>query len=285
MQFSILIPTWNNFPYLQLCIRSIQKNSNKSHQILVHINETNAEIEDYLHAQQIQFTTSAANIGICKALNTLSTLIEHDYVVYMNDDMYCLPNWDLHLSNEIAKIPHEKFMLSGTMIEPIASGNKAVIVANFGTDIQSFREEDLLKQYMHFQHQDWSGSSWPPNVVHKKMWNLLSGYNEAFSPGMSSDDDFAMRMWQAGCRIFKGVSASRVYHFQCKSTGRIKKNNGRVQFANTYHMSQHMFNKFYLRKGEIYQGPLIEPNSFNLSLILKKIGFRLKQIMRYFFTS
>ena len=44
------------------------------------------------------------------------------------------------------------------------------------------------------------------------------------------DDDFAMKMWDAGCRVFIGVGESRVYHFISKSTVRIKKNNGKKQF-------------------------------------------------------
>ena len=37
--FSILIPTFNNLSYLKLCLKSIEKNSQYKHQILIHINE------------------------------------------------------------------------------------------------------------------------------------------------------------------------------------------------------------------------------------------------------
>ena len=38
-KFSIVIPSWNNLAYLQLCIESIKKNSIYTHEIIVHINE------------------------------------------------------------------------------------------------------------------------------------------------------------------------------------------------------------------------------------------------------
>ena len=38
-KFSIVIPSWNNLAYLQLCIDSIKKHSKYTHQIIVHINE------------------------------------------------------------------------------------------------------------------------------------------------------------------------------------------------------------------------------------------------------
>jgi len=37
--FSILIPSYNNLEYLKTCIDSLKKNSEYTHQIIVHINE------------------------------------------------------------------------------------------------------------------------------------------------------------------------------------------------------------------------------------------------------
>ena len=37
--FTIIIPTWNNLKYLELCVNSIRKNSAYFHQIIVAINE------------------------------------------------------------------------------------------------------------------------------------------------------------------------------------------------------------------------------------------------------
>ena len=270
MKFSILIPTWNNFPFLKLCIRSIQENSSFDHQVLVHLNESDPLIREYLEKSGIEFTESPVNIGICKALNRIYEKATCDYIVYMNDDMYCLPGWDHPLMEEIKGLNTSSFMLSSTMIEPVHTKNEAVIVADFGKEIETFDENALLAQYPSFVHPDWSGSSWPPNIVHRSMWEKLGGYNEAFSPGMSSDDDFSMRMWLAGCRIFKGVSKSRVYHFQCKSTGRIVKNDGRKQFLDLYGMSSNTFNTFFLRKGKPFRGVLRPPSTFNISWQVKR---------------
>ena len=68
---------------------------------------------------------------------------------------------------------------------------------------------------------------------------------------MSSDNDFSMKLWHAGCRIFLGVGDSLVYHFQCKSTGKVKKNNGGKQFLHKWGMRQSVFDHYYLRRGEL----------------------------------
>lgn len=278
MRFSILIPTWKNFSYLKLCIESIEKNSIYPHQILVHVNEETKDVVDFLISKQIQFTTSSENIGICKALNLISQKATTNYIMYMNDDMYCLPNWDQYLVEEIEACSTPLFMFSSTMIEPKESNNNAVIVANYGDSIETFQEDQLTAEFASFKHNNWSGSSWPPNVVHKSMWDKLGGYNEYFSPGMSSDDDFCMRMWLHGCRLFKGIEKSRVYHFQCKSTGRIVKNDGRKQFRELYGISQNMFNTYYLNKGEPFKGLLEAPSVFNVGFLLKKLGLFFKRL-------
>ena len=81
-----------------------------------------------------------------------------------------------------------------------------------------------IQSYQTLVMNDWYGASWPPNVVSKKYWDLVGGYSEEFSPGMYSDPDFSMKMWNAGVRVFKGVGKSRVYHFMSKSTGKVVKN-------------------------------------------------------------
>jgi hypothetical protein len=59
-----------------------------------------------------------------------------------------------------------------------------------------------------------------------------------------------MKLWQAGCRRFVGVGDSLVYHFQQKSTGKVKKNDGRRQFLDKWGMTQSTFDRFYLRRGK-----------------------------------
>ncbi|MCC6251160.1 MAG: glycosyltransferase family 2 protein [Bacteroidia bacterium] len=270
--FSIVIPTWNNLEYLKLCVNSIKKNSAHQHQIIVHVNDGSDGTLDYIKEEQIEYTYSADNIGICYAVNQAAALAQHDYIVYMNDDMYVCPLWDKYIIEEIQKLPDDDFMFSGTLIEPRDTGNLCVINANFGNNISNFNEKQLLENYRSFSKSDWQGSAWPPTIVSKTKWNMVGGYSIEFSPGMSSDDDFAMKMWQSGCRIFKGISKSRIYHFQAKSTGKIKKNDGRKQFLLKWGINQSGFNKHFIHRGKKYMGILHEPNN---SILLKE-RFRAK---------
>jgi len=277
--FSLLIPTWNNLDYLRLCVGSIRKNSFYELQIIVIINEGSDGSLEWVKTQKdIDFVYAKENVGICYALNVARSLIKADYVVYINDDMYLLPNWDLELQKEITKIGSKKFMLSATMVEPIDTGNKCVIVKDFGRDIATFKEDLLLQAYPDLHKEHWSGSTWPPNVVHVDVWDLVGGLSTEFSPGMGSDPDFAKKLYDAGVRHFKGVGTSLVYHFGTKSTKRVKKNDGRKTFLHKWGISQRDFSQKYLRIGE----PFLENTHPPKSSWLQKIVSKIKIIISYF---
>jgi glycosyltransferase involved in cell wall biosynthesis len=276
--FSILIPTWNNLDFLKLCVQAIQKNSAFPHQILIHVNDGSDGTLDWVKQQQLLFTHSPTNIGICTAVNNAAKLASTDYIVFMNDDMYVLPGWDKTIATEISKLDTDCFMLSSTMIEPRDTKNKCVIVADYGTNADNFELQKLEKEYTNLKKEDWSGSTWPPNIVHKKWWDIVGGYSEEFSPGMSSDDDFAMKMWHAGCRVYKGVSASRVYHFISKSTGRVVKNDGRKQFLQKWGIKQSTFHKYYIKRGEKYNGTLPEP-AISPGFLFERLSGAIKKML------
>ena len=92
-KFSILIPSWNNLAYLQLCIRSIEQNSASQHEILIHVNDGSDGTLEWVQKKGLKYTHSEKNIGVCWALNTLRPLVTTDYMVFVNDDMYLLPDF------------------------------------------------------------------------------------------------------------------------------------------------------------------------------------------------
>jgi GT2 family glycosyltransferase len=268
--FSILIPTWNNLPYLKLCVESIRKNSTFSHQIILHINEGRDGSLQWAKDENIEFTHSQKNIGICTALNNASKLAKTGYICYFNDDMYALPGWDYFIVNDIESIGHQNFFISSTMIEPKDGKDKNILQGiNFG-DLNDFKEKELIDTYKELEMKDWNGASWPPNVVPKALWDKVGGYSEEFSPGMYSDPDFSMKLWQEGVRYFKGIGESKVYHFMSKSTEKVVKNDGRKQFMQKWKLTSGYFYRTMLKMGQKWQGELKIPGK-NLTYWISKL--------------
>ncbi len=272
---SIVIPSWNNIDLLKLCIKGIKKNTKSTYQIIVHINEGSDGSLEWVKENKLSYTYSKQNNGVCYGYNAPSALALADYIVLLNDDMYVCPNWDIELINEVEKLDHIYFSISGTMIEPTGTKNMCAIAPfDYGSSPENFQEEKLINEFDKIKFDNWSGSSWYPLILHKYIWNIVGGLSVEFSPGMYSDPDFSMKLYHAGVRYFKGVSKSRVYHFQAKTTSRIKKNNGRKQFLNKWGLANSTFYKYYLKLGHSFNGSIEKPKlslSFKLRLLKDKI--------------
>ncbi|MCL2062987.1 MAG: glycosyltransferase [Candidatus Cloacimonetes bacterium] len=277
--FSILIPTWNNLSFLRLCVESILKNSKYPHQLIIHVNQGADGTLQWVKEQRFDYTYSEENIGVCNALNASYKKALSEYILYINDDMYVCPGWDEALYNEILTQPDEKFYLSSTAIEPVDVGKKVAIAPySYGITPSDFDEERLLAEFQDFHFDNWCGSSWPPAVVHRKMWDIVGGYSIEFSPGFYSDPDFSMKLWQHDVRRFKGISGSRVYHFFESSTKRLKNRNskkGNHLFLKKWGISARAFYSYYLRMGEPYH-QLTEPKN-DSRFLWKKFLCKLKR--------
>lgn len=262
-RFSILIPTWNNLPFLRLCIRSIRRYSSFPHQIILHINDGSDGTLAYARQNNLSYSFSPANDGICRPLNAARALAKTSLLLYLNDDMVVCPGWDAALLNAALRLPPRRFLLSATMIEPFPTASTPVIAPHdFGLTPDSFDEPALLRSFASFQKADWAGATRPPTLVHRDLWDLVGGISVEFSPGLYSDPDFSMKLWQAGVRHFHGVAASRVYHFVSQSVGRVTPNPGRRQFLQKWRLSSSTFTRHYLHLGAPLplDAPLPDPN-------------------------
>jgi len=277
--FSILIPTFNNIKYLELCINSIKKNSKYNHQIITHVNIGDDGTIEYLDKINIEYTHTKYNSGICEGINKAAKLAKYNYLLYAHDDFYFCPLWDEVLKKEIDLVGHNNFYLSGTMMH---SGQ---IPFDCGDNIDDFDEKKFLENYKDLNYYNFQGSTWAPTLVHRDIWDKVGGFSEEFFPGTGSDPDFNKKLWDSGIRIFKGINNFKVYHFGSivlrNKLNKIKKNNrygskGAKLFLLKWGISIKFFKKFYLRSNNKYDGPLSTPiinMNFIFHLLICKIHY------------
>ena len=260
--FSIIIPTFNNLSYLKICISSIKKNSKFNHEIIPHINEGADGTENYLISQNIKYTMSKYNSGICEGMNKAANKATTNYILYAHDDFYFCPGWDVVLLNEIKKIPHNNFYLSGIMM------NNGPLKFDCGDTLEDFNENKLLSNFRNVNQYDFQGSTWAPHLIHKKLWDEVGGFSEEYFPGTGSDPDLNMKLWKKGVRIFKGINDFKVYHFGSIVTRKYK-NHPTIQtesgsrggkiFLLKWGITINFFKKFFLKSDKFYDGNLCKP--------------------------
>lgn len=276
--FSILIPTWNNLAFLKICIDSIRKNSVYNHQIIIHINEGTDGTLEWVKKEGFDYTHSKQNIGVCLAMNMMRTKVKTDYILFLNDDMYVLPLWDKVLYNKIKSLPDNRFFISSTTIQPHTQ-SASVILADYGDSIDTFEEKKLLTEYMNYKMNNWAGATLPPNIVHRDIWDLVGGYSIEYSPGMYSDPDFTAKLYMCGIRFMIGLQESRVYHFETKSTNRIRKNCGQMQFLLKWGITSSTFRRIFTHKGEDFQSEKTRDIIIGRILLVNLVRSRLKALL------
>ena len=276
MKISIIVPTFNNFNYLNFFLSSIKKNSFYDHQIILHINDGSDGTLTFAKENKLLFTYSEKNIGLCSALNKAAELANSNYILYAHDDMFFCKNWDLYLEDEIKKFPDNLFYLTGTNV----SVKNGLINFDCGSTPENFNETKFDEFCKKDISKDLQGSHWSPHLIHKDLWKSIGGFSEEFNPGDGSDPDFCMKLWNKNVRVFKTVSKFKVYHFSSVTTrkGKIKLNNGTKIFTLKYGFNPRYFRKYYLKGDDLnpYNGPLNNPRMhfrMFIDYIINKLKF------------
>ena len=271
---TIVIPTWNHLLHLQTCVASIRRNTQLPYQLVVHVNDGSDGTLDWVRRQRIEHTWTPVNVGICRGMNIASCESRTEYLVYVNDDMYVLPNWDLTLYAAVSQYGESKpCFASGTMIQAVPN-NPASITGYYGCHPDVFEEARLLKDLSTaaFTFDDWCGATWPPCCIHLKWWRLVGGYSLDFSPGFYSDIDFSAKLWSIGCRDYFGIGSSLVYHFGETSTSLMRGKRSanvkraRAHFREKWGTTPSSFTKYYLRAGRPMHTRLSGPNWWERTL-------------------
>ena len=266
MKLSILIPTFNNFSYLNFFIKSLKKNSKYDHEVILHINDGSDGTLDYAIKNNIKYTKSEKNIGLCSSLNKAYTLASTNYILYAHDDMYFCKNWDIFLIDEINKQYNNLYYLTGANV----STRYGLINFDCGDTLNSFDEKKFSRFCLEDKTGNFQSSHWAPHLIHRELWDRIGGFSEEFNPGDGSDPDFCMKLWKQNVRVFKGIAKFKVYHFNSKTTrnSKVVLNNGTKTFLLKYGFSPRFFRKYYLR-GNISIIPYIN----NLNNPIKNIKF------------
>lgn len=279
MNFSIIVPTFNNLKYLKFFLNSVKLNSNFDHQIILHINEGSDGTLQYALNNKIKHTFSSKNIGLCSSMNKAYTLATNDYILYAHDDMYFCKNWDLFLKDEINSQVNNLFYLTGTNV----STRYGLINFDCGSSIDDFDENKFNLFCLEDKTPDLQSSHWAPHLVHRELWNNIGGFSEEFNPGDGSDPDFCMKLWKRNVRIFKGVSKFKAYHFNSLTTrsNKVTLNNGTRTFLLKYGFNPKFFRKYYLKGDNSiipFRGELKEPK-FSLIMLIELLINKLKIIL------
>jgi GT2 family glycosyltransferase len=262
---SILIPTWNNLPYLRVCVDALRKYSRFDNEIVLHVNDGSDGTLEYAQAEGLKFSHTETNVGLCKGINACARLATKSLLCYFNDDMCALPNWDAEMAAFMEEHPMPEVFWGCSMLIEGFGKNPDFIAGprfNYGRTPDVFEEERLAADVEHLKTVQMArrGVTWAPCLIPAEAWDAVGGFTEEFDEagGFGSDPDLAKKMWDIGCRNFFSVPGSLVYHFGSVVTKRYSGNRTQVLsreiFKRRHGMSLEHFVNTVLQRGMPWEG-------------------------------
>ena len=128
----------------------------------------------------ISYTYSGHNIGVCYALNSAAQLAATDQIVYL---MICMSAW-LGFAFERRNKSYNRIYYILFLPRNRGFSSKQFVVSG---EIMVRRLKRLMninywQNINHCPKPTGPGATWPPNLVHKQIWDLVGGYGTEFSP-------------------------------------------------------------------------------------------------------
>lgn len=200
---AIVIVSYNNFKYLQMCLDSIwAKTIYPNYEVIVVDNGSESEVIEYLEAAQqneprIKVIFNGDNLGFSVANNIgIRAAGDCEYIILLNNDTVVTRGW---LSRLIYYLDDPATGLAGPVTNSI--GNEARINVDYhGIEgLDAFAEK-----YTHVhagQTSEIAVLAMYCVGIRKEVLDRIGLLDERFSVGMFEDDDYSLRVRRAGYRV------------------------------------------------------------------------------------
>lgn len=217
MALSVVIPSYRNPAYLDLCLKSaIDHQVHSDNQIIVVLDGFGSESYEVLQKYPtVEICEFPENRGALVAHNVGVTLAENEYVLIVNDDNVFPYKWDAQLTPYCK----QNFVMAPQQIEPVSSIFKTFTIHDYGRTPDTF-DYDAYTAFTKSQYEtvrsaslsmDWEGGRWPV-LMEKKNYMMLGGVDVTYPNAAVADWDFFFRCQLAGLELWS-IPHTYFYHF------------------------------------------------------------------------
>ena len=207
---SIIILSYNTYAYTKLCIESIRAYTTKgSYEIIVIDNGSTDESENWLKCQKdIHCIFNRENKGFPKGCNQGMEIALGTEIMLLNSDTIVTPRWLENMKYALYSNP----TIGAVSCVTNSCSNMQQIEVTYN-DIEGLK--DFAEKYNHTDMRKWErrlklvGFCF---LLKREVYEKIGGLDEIFTPGNYEDDDYSLRIWEAGYTLLL-CKDTYIHHF------------------------------------------------------------------------
>ena len=212
---SLIIPTYRNPKYLDLCLKSAIEQQWNDNEIIVAVDGFIEESQEVLdkYKDNIKVLDLGSNQGMQSALNLAVMNATNEKILIVNDDNVFCTKWDIVAS----KVPQgEVWTLN--QIEPTGPGIFNFQVKDFGRTPEEFDYKEFIEHEMTTKqnHLTDNGGIFP-FAMYKKDYMIVGGFDTLYKSPFICDWDFFLKLDLNGIG-FTRTHEAHLYHFGSTAT-------------------------------------------------------------------
>jgi len=229
---SVIIPTYRNPKYLDLCLTSILQGQKNKNQIVVIIDGFAEESEEVLSKHKgIDVIRFEENQGFQSALNIGTWSAENEKIFIVNDDNVFPDAWDTRMEEQY----HPDKVITVNQIEPTGPGMFHFPVVDCGRTVDTFNMQRFQEAESALSKpQITADGSIFPFLLSKRWYMAVGGFDTFYNSPNLCDWDFFAKL-----QLIPQIELVRIHHLHLYHFGSVatKKNaesdsfRAREQFA------------------------------------------------------
>ena len=213
---SVIIPSYRNPKYLDLCLHSLTRGQYNNNEIIVildgYVEESDLVINKY---KGIDVISIPENKGMQHAINIGVWNASNEKIFIINDDNVFAPNWDEKLESQYD--PNE--ILTVNQIEPTGPGMFNFPVLDCGQTVETFDVEKFIdeERKLSVNKKTPDGNIFP-FLINKKWFMAVGGFDTFYNSPNMCDWDFFAKLELIPTLTRARTHFLHTYHFGSVST-------------------------------------------------------------------